>query len=80
MDFHEASPADAVVEVTTPILLIHGLKDTNIPPEQSRAIAARNPRNIILWLVPGAGHTGAFATAPAEFRARVLGWFRDHER
>jgi len=78
LDFRAANAADVVANVSTPILLIHGLDDTNIPPQHSRTLASRNPRCIALWLVPGAAHTGAFATAPEQFRSRVLGWFSEH--
>jgi dipeptidyl aminopeptidase/acylaminoacyl peptidase len=78
MDFSAANPADVVANVSTPILLIHGLEDTNIPPEHSRVLASLNPKSITLWLVPGAVHTRAFAAAPEQFRSRVLGWFAEH--
>ena len=77
LDFYAADPAAIVANVATPILLIHGLNDTNIPPEHSRLIALRNP-HVALWLVPGATHTRAFAAAPEEFPGRVLGWFAEH--
>lgn len=80
LDFRAANAADVVADVSTPILLIHGLDDTNIPPQHSRILASRNPRSITLWLVPGAAHTGAFATAPEQFQSRVLGWFSEHAR
>jgi len=80
LDFRHARPETAVDSIRTPVLLIHGLADTNIYPSHSETLAARNPQYITLWLVPGAGHTAAFGTAPGEFRARVLGWFSDHVR
>jgi uncharacterized protein len=80
MDFRAANAADAVANTSTPILLIHGLADTNIAPEHSRILASVNPRSVTLWLVPGAAHTGAFAAAPEQFRSRVLGWFTEHVR
>jgi dipeptidyl aminopeptidase/acylaminoacyl peptidase len=39
----EASPEQAVVGTKIPVLLIHGLDDTNIPPYHSDLIAAQNP-------------------------------------
>jgi hypothetical protein len=30
-----------------------------------------------LWLVPGAGHTGAFGAAPREFENRVLHFYQN---
>jgi hypothetical protein len=70
-----ASPEESVAGSRVPILLIHGLADSNIPPPQSEMIRARNPGDITLWEVPNAGHCGASSAAPAEFNARVLAWF-----
>jgi len=80
IDFRAASPEAAIATVDTPILLIHGLDDTNIYPVHSRILATSNPSYATLWLVPGAKHTAAFAAAPEEFPRRVLGWFADHSR
>jgi uncharacterized protein len=80
LDFWQASPEKAVANISTPVLLIHGLEDTNIYPQHSQTLAARNPRFITLWLAPGARHTAAFGAAPQEFPRRVLGWFSSHER
>jgi len=75
----DASPERSVVGSHVPILLIHGLADDNIPPQQSERIRARNPADITLWEVPLAGHCGASNVAGQEFDTRVLGWFRSHE-
>jgi len=77
LDFYQTSPLRAMAQTRTPILLIHGLKDDKTPPRHSQALACAN-RGAELWLVPGAGHTGAAATAPLEFRRRVLAWFIEH--
>lgn len=74
LDLEEASPENAARSLEAPLLLIHGLADTETPPDHSRAIAAAAPRSE-LWLVPGARHVMASATAPSEYRARVIGWF-----
>lgn len=74
-----ASPEDSVEGSRVPILLIHGLADVNIPPQQSEIIRARNPADISLWEVPHAGHCGAINAAPAEFEHRVPGWFATHD-
>jgi hypothetical protein len=79
VDFRAASAEAVAGSTSTPVLLIHGLDDTNIPPAHSRMIASRN-QSIALWLVPGAGHTGAFQAAPEQFRQRVLGWFSEHSQ
>jgi hypothetical protein len=73
-----ASPEEAVEGSQVPILLIHGLADDNIPPQQSEIIHARNPADTALWEVPKAGHCGAVSVAPEEFDRRVLGWFAAH--
>jgi pimeloyl-ACP methyl ester carboxylesterase len=59
---------------STPILFIHGLRDEETVPEHSRKLRLRYS-NSSLWEVEGAGHCGAFAAAPQEFRRRVLDWF-----
>jgi hypothetical protein len=41
-------------------------------------IQAKNPSEIVVWKVSGAGHTGAHEAAPKEFEERVLGWFAEH--
>jgi pimeloyl-ACP methyl ester carboxylesterase len=74
-----ASPEDSVEGSLVPVLLIHGLADTNIPPQQSELIRARNPADISLWEVPNAGHCGAINAAPDEFERRVRGWFTAHD-
>lgn len=73
-----ASPQKAVETTKTPVLLIHGLSDRNIPPYHSDEIQAHNPTDIVLWKVPKAVHTAAHKVAPAEFEAKVLGWFESH--
>jgi pimeloyl-ACP methyl ester carboxylesterase len=78
-DLRAASPEDAIARSNTPVLLIHGLNDRQTPPEHSRILASRNRRSTTLWLVPGAGHTGAFGTAPQEFQDRVLGFFEAYQ-
>ena len=77
LDFRKASPESAIARSSTPVLLIHGLYDRLTPPEHSRILAAANRRDSTLWLVPGAGHTGAYGAAPAEFENRVLSFYQN---
>jgi uncharacterized protein len=77
LDLRQVSPVDSIARASTPILLIHGLQDFRTPSYNSVRLARANPRNS-LWLVPGAAHTGAASTEPAEFRRRVLGWFAQY--
>jgi pimeloyl-ACP methyl ester carboxylesterase len=78
LDFEQVSPEDAIVRTKAPILLIHGIIDSNIPVRHTDLIVARHP-GISLWKVPGADHCGAMSTAPNEFRDKVLSWFTSHE-
>jgi len=77
IDLRRTSSTEAVRRTRVPVLLIHGLADNRTSPENSRRIAAAN-RLAKLWLVPGAGHTGVWATSPREFESRVPGWFAAH--
>jgi len=77
MDLARANPADAVRVTQTPILLIHGTADRNIPARHAEMLRAANA-GLGLWLVPGAGHSAALGTAPVEFEERVMSWFTKH--
>jgi uncharacterized protein len=74
----QASPEAALKSTSTPVLLIHGLLDTNIYPAHSQTLASRNPTSVKLCLVPGARHMMVYRTAPAEYESKVLAWFADH--
>jgi hypothetical protein len=78
LNMEKASPENAVEHSRVPVLLIHGLNDTNIPPYHSDMIQAKNPSDIVIWKVPGAVHTGAHQAAPEEFDHKVLDWFASH--
>ena len=81
INFELASPEHAVAESSVPVILIHGLKDTNLPPRNSEMIFARSRArgpDVELWKPAKAGHTGAASAEPAEFERRVIGWFESH--
>jgi len=81
VDFEHALPESAVAASRVPVLLIHGLKDTNLPPRHSEEIQAHNSsRNppVELWEPANAGHCGAAGAEPEEFARRVIGWFASH--
>jgi alpha-beta hydrolase superfamily lysophospholipase len=71
----DISPEKAVAERAFAVLLICGLSDHNIPARHSKRIfnAAIGPKE--MWLVKGAGHTGALGTEPKEFERRVADFF-----
>jgi fermentation-respiration switch protein FrsA (DUF1100 family) len=62
-------------EFTTPMLIIHGTGDEDVPIELSEEFVEAAPEGLVT-LVPfeGAGHVRAWNTDPAEY-ARVLGEF-----
>jgi hypothetical protein len=72
----EISPEHSVAERAFPILLICGREVRSIPLRHSQAVfrAAAGPKE--LWVVPGAGHSGALGTAPEEFERRVISFFQ----
>jgi hypothetical protein len=73
---YEISPEHAVAERPFSLLLICGSEDRSIPLRHSQAVyrAASGPKE--LWVVPGAGHSGALGTAPEEFERRVLAFYQ----
>lgn len=49
-------------------------------PDEARAgryIQSASPSSVALWVVPGTSHTGALATHPAEWEARVVAFLDD---
>lgn len=74
-DLNQVSPLDAVSKTKTPVLLIHGQVDSNIPVRHSRKMKSAMPA-VVLWEVPQADHCGAISVAPEEFDRKLLGWFR----
>jgi uncharacterized protein len=72
------SPERGAEASRVPILLIHGLKDTNLPPRHSERIKAED-NAVVLWEPADAGHCGAASAAPKEYARRVIGWFETHQ-
>jgi dipeptidyl aminopeptidase/acylaminoacyl peptidase len=77
-DLWRASPINAVRNATTPILLIHGTNDSNIPIRHSEELHAANMSMTTLWAVQGAEHVASFSTNPERYTKMVTGWFRSH--
>jgi uncharacterized protein len=79
VSLERASPLKAVESTQVPILLIHGLADTNLPPSFSEEMKARHP-SAMLWEPAGAGHCGAMQAEPREYEQLVVGWLASHAR
>jgi predicted alpha/beta-fold hydrolase len=78
IDFSHADPSEAVAASRVPVLLIHGLADTNLPPRHSQMIKERNP-SVTLWQPASANHCGASTAEPVEYERRVVDWFATHD-
>jgi uncharacterized protein len=67
-------PVVAAARLGQPLLAIVGTADRTVPPAEGFALfgAAAGPKQILV--VPGAGHTQAYFTAPQLYRQTVLGF------
>ena len=82
VDLELASPENAVAASTTPVLLFHGKRDTNLPPRHSETIQAKNSTcypQVALWEPAEAGHCGAAGAEPKEYERRLIDWFESHD-
>jgi uncharacterized protein len=82
VNLDQASPENAVAASHVPILLIHGKKDTNLPPRHSEMILAHSSARgtaVALWEPAEAEHCGAAEAEPEEYQHRVLSWFETHD-
>ncbi len=73
-DTSSVSPVDTIREVETPILLIHGERDSQIPVKNAHLLHEAAPRSE-LWIVPGADHGEARGLEPREYERRVREFF-----
>ena len=78
VDLRQASPREAVEHSHVPVLLIHGLKDDNLPPRHSEMILRASHGNVSLWEPANANHVGASSANPQEYEQRVLDWLKIH--
>lgn len=60
-----------------PLLVIHGMQDLGIPPEEGKALFEMAGQPKELWLVPGADHVSSFYLNPETYSQRVLGFFQN---
>ena len=74
VDARLVSPADAIAKISPrPVLLIFGEYEAEDGRAHDQFAAAGEPKS--LWIAPGLGHGGYIQTWPAEYEARVIGFF-----
>ena len=76
----EVSPIFYTDRAKTPLLIMHGLEDTRVNPEQSfelyRFIKIRQPETPLrMVLYPGEGHGNRLAASRYDYNKRMLRWF-----
>jgi fermentation-respiration switch protein FrsA (DUF1100 family) len=72
-------PRDYVAAISPrPLLLIHGLADTEVSPANSEILfaAAGEPKE--LWLVPDIDHTRGMRDRQDEYSERIVQFFDQH--
>lgn len=62
-----------------PMLIFHGIDDTDVPIATSREFAELRPDLVTLVEVDGAPHMGAWNVGPAAFEARLLSFLAEHD-
>lgn len=85
IDISEVSPARSLALSESPVLIIHGEEDRVVPRSHARLLAKASGSRFResdaaanVWLVPGAGHLGAYRNAPSEYVGRVTEFFDAH--
>ena len=77
IDIKKVSPENAIKDLETPVLLIHGQKDDQIPVENSILIHNANIKNE-LWIIEKAKHGESHYITQKEYESRVLNFFEKH--
>ncbi|MDR4483740.1 MAG: alpha/beta hydrolase [Nitrospirales bacterium] len=76
---NDAVPSEVVWDLNTPLLIIHGDADSQIPLEHSQAIYANaDPEKTTLWIVRGADHGFAHGFEGLRYEVRVREFFDQH--
>lgn len=76
INVNEASPLNSIETFDSPILLIHGEKDSQISVRNAHLLYENSNKNKTeLWIVPDTDHGMAFALYENEYKKRVLEFF-----
>jgi dipeptidyl aminopeptidase/acylaminoacyl peptidase len=86
IDISDISPARAISRSDTPVLVIHGEDDAVIPVEHARLLGRAIGASFdeiedgeeTVWIVEGAGHTGAFRTEPKAYIEKLVKFYEAH--
>jgi alpha-beta hydrolase superfamily lysophospholipase len=62
--------------VKVPVLVMHGESDPDVPVGSSQRLARLEPRDVVLHVVPGAGHVESWNQGPARYDAWVRSFLR----
>jgi hypothetical protein len=74
----EVSPIESVRRVHKPILFIHGMDDSRIKTDYSKALydSANEPKELLL--VPKGDHTDLLNVGGSEYERRIMAFFRKY--
>jgi pimeloyl-ACP methyl ester carboxylesterase len=71
MDLGDVKPERDVARLNYPVLVIHGDADSRIPISHGLRVYSAAPVGSEIWVLPGAGHAGAFLAEPDDYVSRV---------
>ena len=74
VNINSVSPARSAARLTTPVLIVQGDEDTQVPPGNAQLIKAACPAAEV-WLVKGGVHGGNRDSAGAEYEKRISAFF-----
>ncbi len=77
VDFAAIKPVESVPDIAPrPVFFIHGELDEIVPLEHAYRLqqASQNPQDQ-LWVVPQAGHVGAYVMYPEEYMNKITAFF-----
>ena len=77
LDTQSVSVAAEIAKTNTPVFIIHGTKDREIPIEQAYKLEKAIKRKEV-WILEGAGHGWSYAQDPEEYERRIRKFFAKH--
>lgn len=80
IDINDVDVIEAVRRSPVRILLIHGERDTFVPTEMSRRIAAASPETVDLHTFVGAGHVLSYITDQPRYERLVFDYLSKEQR